>query len=322
MRGLHFFNKQRRFPNIENTIFFTYDEQIQKLINEKQLIISDLETTKSILQKLSYFSLVDNYKDIFTHRPSGKYLHGVTFEEITAFYYFDEELRILFLKYILHVEQYLKSMLAYYFCEKHGTQQSAYLSVKNYNCTPKNLNQINHLITALVKTISLPSHYRYIIHYAKTYDNVPLWITVNALTFGQISKMYQYTTSDIRSKISLNFSNISESQLHQLIRILANCRNICAHNECLYSFQINEAIPDMPLHKELKLPQKNGQYSIGKKDLFAVVIALRYLIDTKDFKQFKKELNQLILSAFKNCPHLTPQVLFSKMGFPTNWKNV
>lgn len=258
MRGLHFFNKQRRFPNIENTIFFTYDEQIQKLINEKQLIISDLETTKSILQKLSYFSLVDNYKDIFTHKPSGKYLHGVTFEEITA----------------------------------------------------------------LVKTISLPSHYRYIIHYAKTYDNVPLWITVNALTFGQISKMYQYTTSDIRSKISLNFSNISESQLHQLIRILANCRNICAHNECLYSFQINEAISDMPLHKELKLPQKNGQYSIGKKDLFAVVIALRYLIDTKDFKQFKKELNQLILSAFKNCPHLTPQVLFSKMGFPANWKNL
>ena len=245
---------------------------------------------------MSYFSLVDNYKDIFTHKPSGKYLHGVTFEEITAFYYFDEELRILFLKYILHVEQYLKSMLAYYFCEKHGTQQSAYLSVKNYNCTPKNLSQINHLITALVNTISLPSHYRYITHYVKTYDNVPLWITVNALTFGQISKMYQYTTSDIRSKISLNFSNISEIHLHQLIRILANCRNICAHNECLYSFQINEAIPDMPSHKELKLPQKNGQYSIGKKDLFAVVIARilprKYYFPKWDFQQIGKYIKQ------------------------------
>ena len=80
-----------------NKTFFTYEQQIEKLIKEKQLVISDIEFAKDTLQKLSYFSLIGGYKDLFKHKPSGKYLHGVTFEEITAFYYFDEELRTLFL---------------------------------------------------------------------------------------------------------------------------------------------------------------------------------------------------------------------------------
>ena len=305
-----------------NKTFTTYDEQIDKLIKEKQLVISDSESAKTTLQKLSYFALIGAYKDLFKHKPSGNYLHGVTFEEITAFYYFDEELRTLFLKYILHVERHLKSMLSYYFCEKYGEHQTSYLTATNYNYTQKNAHNINRLITTLNQVISLPSNYSYITHYARIYGNVPLWVATNALTFGQISKMYQYSTSDIRTKISLNFSNISEIQLHQFIRILASCRNVCAHNERLYSFHVNEAIPDMILHNKLQLTQKNGQYIIGKKDLFAVVIALCYLIDNHEFKKFKSELKRLIHSVLKDCPHISQDLLFSKMGFPKNWEQI
>lgn len=157
-----------------NKTFFTYEQQIEKLTKEKQLIISDTEFAKETLQKLSYFSLIGGYKDLFKHKPSGKYLHGVTFEEITAFYYFDEELRTLFLKYILHVERQLKSMLSYYFCEKYGEQQSAYLDVNNYNVTRRTAKDIARLVNTLSKSISLPSHYKYITHHATVYQNVPL----------------------------------------------------------------------------------------------------------------------------------------------------
>lgn len=213
-------------------------------------------------------------------------------------------------------------MLSYYFCEKYGEQQSSYLTESNYNLTRRTRNELNRLVTTLNKTISLPSNYRYIIHYATVYNNVPLWVAANALTFGQISKMYQYATSDIRTKVSLNFANISEVQLHQFIRILASCRNVCAHNERLYSFHVNEAIPNTMLHRKLQLPYQKGQYTIGKKDLFAVVIALRYLIDNDEFKQFKAELKRLIHSILKSCPHVSQELLFSKMGFPANWEKI
>lgn len=305
-----------------NKPFFTYEQQIEKLTKEKQLVISDIEFAKTTLQKLSYFSLIGGYKDLFKHKPSGKYLRGVTFEEITAFYYFDEELRTLFLKYILHVERQLKSMLSYYFCEKYGEQQTAYLDVNNYNVTRKTTGDITRLVNTLSKSISLPSHYKYITHHATVYQNVPLWVAANALTFGQISKMYQYATTDIRAKVSLNFANMTEVQLHQFIRILASCRNVCAHGERLYSFQVNEAIPDMPLHSKLQLPQKKGQYIIGKKDLFAVVIALRYLIPNEEFKVFRKNLALLIKDVLKKCPHLTEDQLLKEMGFPKNWVKI
>lgn len=175
-----------------NKTFFTYDEQIEKLEKEKQLVISDPEFAKNTLQKLSYFSLIGGYKDLFKHKPSGNYLHGVTFEEITAFYYFDEELRTLFLKYILHVERQLKSMLSYYFCEKYGEQQTAYLTAGNYNYTRRNQSKINRLITTLSKTIALPSNYSYITHHATVYGNVPCNISsgyiVKASPFHLISR--------------------------------------------------------------------------------------------------------------------------------------
>ena len=305
-----------------NKTFFTYEQQIEKLTKEKQLVISDAEFAKDTLQKLGYFSLIDGYKDLFKHKPSGKYLHGVTLEEITAFYYFDEELRTLFLKYILHVERQLKSMLSYHFCEKYGEQQTAYLNVNNYNVTRKTAGDISRLVNTLNKSISLPNHYRYITHHATVYQNVPLWVAANALTFGQISKMYQYATTDIRAKISLNYASMTEVQLHQFIRILASCRNVCAHGERLYSFQVNEAIPDMLLHPKLQLPQKRGQYIIGKKDLFAVVIALRYLIPHEEFMVFRKNLALLIKDICKKCPHLTEDLLLKEMGFPKNWAKI
>ena len=84
--------------------------------------------------------------------------------------------------------------------------------------------------------------------------------------------------TDIRTKISKRFGGLTEKQLHQLITIVARCRNVCAHGERLYSFRIRETIPDMPLHDKLKITKKKGQFVSGKNDLFAVVIALRYLI--------------------------------------------
>ena len=75
--------------------FFTYEQQLNKLQQEKALIIPDATAAKLTLEKLSYYSLIGGYKQLFKHTPSQKYLYGVTFDELVAFYYFDEELIIL-----------------------------------------------------------------------------------------------------------------------------------------------------------------------------------------------------------------------------------
>lgn len=303
-------------------IFLTYDQQIDKLKNEKLLTINDYVYAKKVLSKVSYYSLISGYKKLFKHTPSGNYLRGVTFEELVDFFYFDEELRSLFLKYILHVERNMKSTISYHFCNIYGESQVEYLNKSNYTVTRKNNQDVQRLVNSLKKAISLPSHYDYITHHAKIYGNVPLWVTMNALTFGQVSKMYQYIPNNIQVKISSEFGLITERQLHQFIRVLASCRNVCAHGERLFSFHVNETIPNMPLHINLNLPQKNGQYLMGKHDLFSVVIALRYLIDDNEFQILKQELSRLIQKVLKDCPHITETTLLKEMGFPSNWHNI
>ena len=46
-------------------IFLSYDQQIEKLKNEKNLQIDDEEYAKEILRQTSYYSLIGGYKDIF-----------------------------------------------------------------------------------------------------------------------------------------------------------------------------------------------------------------------------------------------------------------
>ena len=60
----------------------------------------------------------------------------------------------------------------------------------------------------------------------------------------------------------------------------------------------------------------------GKQDLFAVVIALQYLINNDDFKQFKANLSKLIKTGLKQCSHLTEEQLLDNMGFPANWAKI
>ena len=126
-------------------IFFTYEQQSNKLQQEKGLIIPDIISATKTLEQLSYYSLIGGYKQLFKHTPSQNYKYGVTFDELVAFYYFDEELRSLFLKYILHIERHIKSLLSYYFCEKVITLR--------YLISNKEFKQFNISLSNLIKNI-------------------------------------------------------------------------------------------------------------------------------------------------------------------------
>ena len=178
------------------------------------------------------------------------------------------------------------------------------------------------LLYSLKRASSLPSTHSHISHYIHTHNNVPLWVTMNVLTFGNTSAFFQYMESDIQTKVIKHFPIYSEKHFHQFITILAKCRNKCAHNERLYAFKTSDAIPNTILHKKLQISRKKGQYLYGKHDLFAVVIALRYLISNSDFKKFKCSLSRLISHVLKVCPHLAKEQLLYKMGFPDNWHKI
>ncbi len=302
--------------------FMTYEQQIDKLINEKQLTITDREYATKMLEKISYYSLIGGYKSMFLQPATKKYKYGVTFEEIVSFYNFDEKLRNLFFKYILQVERQLKSMISYYFSEKYGESQEAYLDPKHFNYV-NHKNDVNKLISTLKDIVTLPSEHTYIKYHIDKYGNVPLWVTVNAMTIGQVSAIYQFMTQDIQAKISKEYANLKEGQLNQVIKTATKCRNVCAHGERLYNFRKMGNFPDTTVHEKLHIKKKNGkEYIFGKHDLFAVVIALKYLTEEDEFREFINLLDLLVKNTLKECPHITEGQLLKEMGFPVNWAEI
>ena len=304
-------------------IFLTYDQQIDKLIKEKNLRIDDIAYAKEVLRQTSYYSLIGGYKDIFKNSTTKKYKDGTRFEDIVELYYYDEGLRQLFLKYLIKVENEIKSEVSYYFTEKNGDNQSAYLDIKNYNYVgKKNQRDINSLINILRNYVTKSTDYQYINHAQKKYGNVPLWVLTNALTFGNISKMYMLLSQDIQSRISKNYLGINESQMVSILTVLVKFRNVCAHGERLFTYKTVDSIPNLPIHKKLDITQKGKQYINGKNDLFAVVIALKYLLNDVWYKEFIKELKKVIDSYLRKHDSIQEQELYEKMGFPENWRKI
>lgn len=239
-----------------------------------------------------------------------------------ALYYFDENLRELFLKYILKIERHIRALLSYYFTEKHGEQQSEYLNPANYAMSGRNANGINRLVATLGNLANHNSDYPYINHQRQVYGNVPLWVLFNGVTFGSLSKFYSFTTQDIQTKVAKNFDKVNRKQLEQYLSVITKFRNVCAHGERLFSYQTRNDIPDTDLHRKLGIPRNGTQYTLGKRDLFAVVIAFRYLLPNDDFKRFKASLTSVIQHYLKSSGAMTDASLYQYMGFPTNWAKI
>lgn len=230
--------------------FMTYEQQIEKL-KDKLMIIDDEEAAKDILRRYGFFALISGYKDLLKNPTTRNYKDGTTIDDLVAIYHFDEQLRGLTLQYLLHVERHMRSALSYAFCNTFGDGQAAYLTPQNYDIsTQKKRNAVSKLINKYLNPLIIaPTKYAYIEHQKQQHQNVPLWVLVNALTFGNISNMYELSKPQIQTTISREFQGIHENQLKQILEVLTDFRNVCAHNERLFTYRCpKHDIPDLLLH--------------------------------------------------------------------------
>lgn len=266
--------------------FLTYTQQINTLIQYKNLIINDQQKASSALENIGYFALIGGYKTPFINPMTRKYENNATFEDILALYEFDKNLRHLTFKYICTFESHMRQLVSYAFCQIHGENQANYLSTSSYNVTNKNQHQVQRLIKTLDYQANQNCDRAYLVHQRKTYKNVPLWVLMNTLTFGQLSHFYAYLPYNIQTDISKSFPTVNEHELGKYLETLTLFRNVCAHNERLYCYRLgNLDFPNKSIHAKLGIPQKGSQYLQGKKDLFGLVIAFRYLLSKQDFLQ-------------------------------------
>lgn len=309
--------------------FQSYENLVIKLRDDKKLEIPDEGRVIELLKKHSYFSLVSGYKTLFK-QPNSEYRPGTTIEDIFALFEFDDALRDIFFHSIQIIEKHIKSLLSHAFVEKYGDNQNAYLTPSNYafigsapNDTYKRCAEVKRLIRTFEGKVHPPFEQKYIKHQWEHHGNVPLWVTIKAVTLGTTSKMYSLCTKDVQAAVSKEFPVISEHQLVGMLDFLTRVRNVCAHNERLYDFDTGKtrAIQALPLHAKLKIGKKKSYYNHGQSDLFAAVVCFKYLLSSDEFEETALKIDAEIKRLCSRTKLIPESKILSCMGFPPNWRN-
>ena len=85
--------------------FKTLDEQIS-ILKSRGLIIPDEEAAKLSLLCNNYYNVINYYSKFFMVGGADNYLPDVSFNEILSVYYFDKEIKSIFLKATIDIEKW------------------------------------------------------------------------------------------------------------------------------------------------------------------------------------------------------------------------
>ena len=301
--------------------FKNLDQQIE-IFKHKGLTIHDEEYAKQVLLRENYFFLSGYRHLFFKSRTEKVFIKGTTFEELYSLFLFDRSFRNVFFKYLLVIENNLKSIISYQLSKKYGYRERDYLKAKNFTNHPEKQRQVNDLLKKMKRQIRVNgSQHSATLHYVSNYGYIPLWILVKVLSFGIVCEMFSILKSEDQKEICKIY-NIEVDDFLVYLPILANYRNLCAHEDILFENRTQKQIDDTIYHKLLDIPKENGEYIYGKSDLFALLIIMRQLLLTEDFKNMTIELENIIQALDYNLTSIKIDKVLHRMGFPKNWKDL
>ena len=301
--------------------FKNLDQQID-ILKHRGVIIHDEKYAQNVLLRENYF-FINGYRHLFVkNRGNNEFLPGTTFEELYSLFLFDRSIRNVFFKYLLVIENNLKSITSYQLSKKYGYRERDYLKPKNFTQHPDKQRQLNDLLKKMKRQIRVNgSQHTATLHYVSNYGYIPLRILVKVLSFGIVSEMYSVLKSEDQKDIAKIYG-VEADDFATYLPILANYRNLCAHEDILFENKTQKEIDDTIYHQLLDIPKENNEYIYGKNDLFALLIIMKQLLQTEEFKNMTMELENIIQTLNYNLNTITINQVLARMGFPVNWKDL
>ena len=301
----------KKFKNLE--------EQIE-ILKYKGMTITDEEYAKKILLRENYFFLSGYRYPLMRSMTDKHFLPGVTFEELYSLFLFDRDIRNIFFKNLLIIENNLKSIFSYQLSKKYGYKEKTYLKSRNFTKDKNKQKQVNDLIKKMKRQIRINgSQHSATAHYMSNYGYIPLWILVKVLSFGIVGELFSIMKYDDQISICKMY-NISLEDFSTYLPILSNYRNLCAHEDILYENKTQKHIKGTFYHQILNIKKSDeGEYVKGINDLFALVIIMKRMLSYDEFKNMSLELDKKIENLSYNLHSIKIENILDRMGFPSNY---
>jgi hypothetical protein len=181
--------------------------------------------------------------------------------------------------------------------------------------------------------------------YLNEHTYIPMWVLMNLLTFGNVNKLFQIQTIDVQKNI-LNYYGINNSNSNpfldvlnftNVLNILSLYRNICAHNERLYCFQVRMNISDDFMgylnifpQSQAVLNARNNRQNLqhskrekikrSRKGILNLIFGLKLLLPKSDFNKIKNELKKELDKLSSKISLDAYETVLKEMGIDKNWQ--
>lgn len=211
------------------------------------------------------------------------------------------------MRIIEQIEIEIRTQIAYHLSIKYGSD--VLMNEKNFiHKTNKDGQSIYSIITNnLKKEIHRQKNKPFVKHHIKNYDdNFPIWVSVELMSFGNLSSLFSILKDEDQKEIS-NYYNTDTKYLKNWLLCLVEIRNICAHYTRLYN---------MPLKENLRLYTENEKYKGKQNKIFPVLLIIKRMLNSND--QWISLLNDLKNTFSKYKGYFN----FKFMGFPDNWGDI
>ncbi|GAA0341236.1 Abi family protein [Oceanobacillus oncorhynchi subsp. oncorhynchi] len=313
--------------------FIDLDKQIKKLTS-RGLKILNVEKAKHQLIKTTYYDLINGYKDMFllpksTRSEDDKFIDGTTIEDIIELYELDRQIRNATLEILLDIECRFYSSVSYSLGKLYGEKEEDYLNIDNFKRgkiqTHNNRLERVNLFEKIEEKIHRP-RIQPLKYYRRKYGNIPPWILVKDLTFGEIVKLYQLSPRELKVMVVSNILGHEPNEndfeyFSSGIKLFNTFRNWAAHGGRMYNFKSRIEFPFIEYHHEVFSINK-GDYNKGrgKKDFTALITATLFFLkkDYQDIIEFLIKIRTYLDHYQKSNPLQYEKVLF-EMGLPSNY---
>lgn len=301
--------------------FKSLDEQIE-ILEYRNLLFTNKDEAKIYLLHNNYYNIINCYSKYFLS-SNGKYIDGTDFKNIIDVHHFDKNIKTIFFTYLIESEKTFKSIFAYRYSEHFKDIRYPYLDIKNYDTdkildASKFISQLSNIISNNIKQKN-----NSIEHYVLKHEDVPMWVLVNNLTFGQTSKLYSYMPMSLKNKIAkdlsyflkINTANekvlLESVQLESYLINLVELRNKIAHNNKIidYKFRNHNRFNSF-LHEPYGVLKDSP-----RNDIFNTFITMKCFLWDQEFIQLNNSISKRFRKLERKINPLAYNKIINDLGF-------
>lgn len=283
--------------------YLTIDEQLE-LLKRRGLFVEDDSSAKDTLSKFNYYRL-SGY--MLTLKKDEHFYNNASFDGVLQIYNFDRELKSLLLLWLEDVEIFLRTHIAYVLGNYGATSymdESSFASKEHQD----------EFLLELKKALADNKNEAFIKHHKTKYNGVvPVWVAVETLSFGAVSRLFTSLNPKIKIEICDKFYyGLHPKYISNWLECLVVLRNMCAHHSRLFNRGLPNTIKFAAKDFSFLLKSGYEANAIGKKVVFPIIILERLVPD------FANEF----FEKFRELQDKYPFVDVKHYGFIGNWEKI